>query len=159
MPFSEDQVILGTDYGLWYGYKNNGGKWIWERYSDDEHVDWAIGSNNKHSNLPQGRVADIEYVQEDNKVIVSIFGRGLWESHIPCSEITPDATVGNATWNGFHRRVDHDIIVQSGATFTITNCELAFGPQRRIIVEDGATLMVNGSTLTNSCEEEWAESY
>jgi hypothetical protein len=153
LPYTDDAVFVGTDYGLFIGCKS-GSNWNWERYSKQEaNLDWAIPG--VHSNLPLGRIADIYVDKDDNKVFASVFGRGIWESHVPCSEPTADVYIGTTTWNGSIKQVNYDIIVGAGETFTLNDCQLAFGRERRIIVENGGQLVINNSTLTNACAEEW----
>ncbi len=49
---------------------------------------------------------------------------------------------------------DRDVIVKAGATLTIYG-EVYFVPNARIIVEPGARLVVDGGTISASCEELW----
>lgn len=50
--------------------------------------------------------------------------------------------------------VDADIIIRPGARLTI-NCEVLMGEGRRIIVESGGQLLVDGGVVTSLCSEPW----
>lgn len=55
----------------------------------------------------------------------------------------------NEVWN-MDFRVYNDVIVRSGNTLTIT-CKVSFPEQAQLLIEPGATLILNGGTLTGSC--------
>lgn len=59
----------------------------------------------------------------------------------------------NTTWDT-NRKLYRPVVVQSGATLTVT-CRLLFHPDATIIVKQGGTLIVDGGTLTNYCGQMW----
>ena len=63
-------------------------------------------------------------------------------------EITEDET-----WDMDFRSYN-DIIVKTGSMLTLT-CILNMPTDKKIIVERGATLIVDGATITSSCDEYW----
>jgi len=62
----------------------------------------------------------------------------------------------NETWNQ-DAEIYSDILVTTGTTLTIENCEIQFAPDVTLYVEQGALLQVNNSTLTtlDYCDEMW----
>ncbi|MBO6518037.1 MAG: hypothetical protein JJ975_15970, partial [Bacteroidia bacterium] len=157
VPKTDEELFLGTDYGIFYGKKMSSGLWDWCRYSHiDASVDWAIGG--PHSNLPLGKVTDIMIDQRNKSVLASVYGRGIWETGLPCptydsqnSEFVSSAT----TWQDRKDRILHDVYVNAGGTLTLNDCDLSFAPDAKIVVEVGGKLIVNNSTLSNSCSKEW----
>lgn len=67
--------------------------------------------------------------------------------HLPM-EITADET-----WD-FGIKLYQDLVVKAGNTLTIT-CEVLMPIQGKIIVEQGATLIVDGGTIKNAHDEMW----
>lgn len=61
---------------------------------------------------------------------------------------TPLEITNNETWN-FPYKSYSDIVVKRGATLTLT-CRLEMIPQAKIIVEPGATLIVDGGVITSA---------
>ncbi|MEO8066606.1 MAG: hypothetical protein ABI599_02820 [Flavobacteriales bacterium] len=59
---------------------------------------------------------------------------------------------GNATGPVY---VIGDLSVPAGATLTITDMELRFGPDAGVIIEPGGYLFSDGSTFTNACSDRW----
>ncbi|MBO6518331.1 MAG: exo-alpha-sialidase, partial [Bacteroidia bacterium] len=156
VPFYDDEIYVGTDYGLYRGEEVSSGTWSWERYSKCvPSVDWALGG--PHHNLPLGRVVDIKIDANDNKILASVYGRGIWEAGLPCRDVLgPSQTIStNTTWSNKSEFVDHNIHVASLATLTLNDCDLSFAPDAKIVVEVGGKLIVNNSTLSNSCSKEW----
>lgn len=65
-------------------------------------------------------------------------------------EVTEDET-----WPSYNKAYKLGILIRTGVELTVTNSTLEFGPDAKIIVEPGAKLIVNNSTLTNlNCEPE-----
>ncbi|MBO6516966.1 MAG: T9SS type A sorting domain-containing protein [Bacteroidia bacterium] len=158
VPYTNEEIFLGTEYGILYGTKDDplGTTWSWERYSKIvPKVDWAIDGAN--SNLPLGEIADIEMDKRDNKIITSVYGRGLWESDLPCADkkTIPEYINTNTTWANLEQRVPRDVVLLNGATLTIQDCDLSFVQDAKIVVNVGCKLIVNNSILSNSCGKEW----
>ncbi len=157
LPNTENEVFVGTDYGLFYAHREHStDPWNWTRYSKVKNtVDWAIGG--PHNNLPLGKIADIKIDERDNKILTSVYGRGIWESDLPCADKDVSNTdyVLTQTWADLTMMIDHDIVVGNGRTLTIDNCDLSFAQDVRIKVENGGKLIINNSILSNSCSKEW----
>ena len=61
--------------------------------------------------------------------------------------------VGDEIWDSRHL-VDGDIIVPSGS-FLLIQCDVLMGTNRKIIVEQGGKLTVDGGAITNLCNDPW----
>jgi len=62
--------------------------------------------------------------------------------------------IADQVWNT-NQKVYSDIIIESGVTLTISNCTISMFEQRKIIVKPGAKLILNGATLTSTCNFMW----
>lgn len=63
----------------------------------------------------------------------------------------------NTIWNGVNYTLTNDIVVMPGVTLTILNSTLKFGNLKGIILQEGADLKIQNSTLTNldNCPNAW----
>lgn len=66
---------------------------------------------------------------------------------------TPISITSDTEWDT-NRKLYRSVVVEEGATLTVT-CRLLFHPDASIIVKQGGTLIVDGGTLTNYCDEMW----
>ncbi|HZV71230.1 MAG TPA: T9SS type A sorting domain-containing protein [Saprospiraceae bacterium] len=57
------------------------------------------------------------------------------------------------TWSG-QRLINADVIIKNGTEIEIT-CDIFMGKDKKIIVERGARLTVNGGSISGLCENEW----
>lgn len=68
-----------------------------------------------------------------------------------CCQLTDDVVISsNQTWNS-ERSYGGNVIVASGATLTI-NTYVEFGESKKLIIQDGATVVMLGATL-NDCPD------
>lgn len=51
--------------------------------------------------------------------------------------------------------LDVDLVVPAGVTLTIHNMDINFTPDRRVLVQAGGTLIVNGGTYSSFCNTMW----
>ena len=56
-------------------------------------------------------------------------------------------------WNGGHELIG-DLVIESGASLTI-RCILGLPGEAKIKLESGSTLVLDGATITNRCNEKW----
>jgi len=72
---------------------------------------------------------------------------------IPNKDVpTTNKITVNTTWNS-NQNLYEDIIISNNAMLTINNCTLSFFDKAKITVNAGSRLIINNSTLTNSCTE------
>jgi len=70
--------------------------------------------------------------------------------------LSPRLINDDEVWNDFVRIMDRDIIVETGSTLTI-NCEVYMGEDKRITVQRGAKLLVDGGKISNLCDDTFWE--
>lgn len=130
---SDDAVYAGTEVGV-FRFNKTTSTWDCFNYG-----------------LPVVAVTGLEINACKGKIRASTYGRGIYESDLPA---TSDYTIStNTTWSG-SRYITNDIFVTSGATLTVTGT-VYMGQGKRIKVDRGATLLVNGGKLTNCCGNMW----
>ncbi|OFY38584.1 MAG: hypothetical protein A2275_01330 [Bacteroidetes bacterium RIFOXYA12_FULL_35_11] len=56
--------------------------------------------------------------------------------------------VNTETWNSLETKIEGDLYITQYQTLTLENCTLRFGPKGRIIVMEGAHLIINNSLLS-----------
>jgi hypothetical protein len=127
-----DIILIGTSAGLFYKQGTN--EWT--------HLD----------GLPNCHIKDMDINYFGNKLRIATYGRGLWETDIPCiySE-TPLEISSNTTWDK-DKRLSSDVIITDGATLTIES-RVSIPTDAKIIVEPGSKLLVDGGILTNACND------
>lgn len=133
----DNMLLLGTNCGVYY--------------KTDNMTNWT-----KLNGIPNVKVKEIVLQPEINKFLVATYGRGLWRGNIPCDISGGDIIISsNTTWNA-DQLIPNELIIEPGATLTINNSDVTFASQKRLIVKNGAKLILNSSTLNSRCTEKWA---
>ncbi|MBU1010116.1 MAG: S8 family serine peptidase [Bacteroidetes bacterium] len=57
----------------------------------------------------------------------------------------------NVSWNS-NRDIYSNVFIKSGYSLTISNAEIEMGPGRKIVIEPGATLVVNNGVIRNNSQ-------
>jgi len=130
---SNDELYIGTDVGVFQ--------------FDKASNTWRCFNNG----MPTVSVTRLEINYCRSTITASTSGRGALQSDLPI--LQPEVVASSATWSGI-RYLSNDLTIKSGATLTL-NGTLNMSKDRRIIVERGATLNVNGGTITNCCGAMW----
>ena len=133
----DDLVFCATSVGIYYRNKNMNA--------------WACFSKN----LPKVSITGLKYNYCENMLYASTYGRGMWKTEVDlpiASSYTKEIT-SNTTWDDLHI-VNTNILVKAGNTLTITG-EVKMAKGKKIMVEAGAKLDINGGKLTNSCNQYW----
>ncbi len=134
---SNDRLYIGTDFGVFY--------------KDADMVDWVYYGNGG----PRCMVADMDINYCGNKLVVATQGRGLWEVDLlPITGEKIASANGDILWDS-DRDLLTDIYVTTGTTLTIQNCTVNIAGGKRIIIDAGATVIVDNATLTNGCGAMW----
>jgi hypothetical protein len=130
---SDDVLFAGTDVGV---FRYNNSSQTWECFNNF---------------LPAVPVTRLEINYCKNKIRAATFGRGVYESDLPA---LPSETVNApVTWTGV-RYLSNDLTVSPGATLTLKGT-LYMSKGKRVIVQRGATLLIDGGTITNACGDMW----
>lgn len=135
---SDNELIFcATSVGIYYRTKTMS---QWECFS---------------KNLPFTEITGLKYDYCNNVLYASTYGRGLWKTqvNIPIVNTYSEIIDEDQTWDE-NRTVYTPITVEAGNTLTIT-AVIRMATGTNIIVEPGATLIVDGGTLTSSCNDLW----
>jgi hypothetical protein len=132
-------LVCGNDIGVYYKDLNTSANW-----------------NIFGSDLPNVIISDLFYNKTSKKLIVATFGRGLWCVDLDCEEMNmPEDPITTATW-GSDQTIYDVKVIQATETLTINNgCTIKFAPCAKIIVEPGATLIIDNATLTSFGDRFW----
>ncbi|MFY9310414.1 MAG: T9SS type A sorting domain-containing protein [Bacteroidia bacterium] len=132
---TDDALYIGTDVGVYYTNHT--------LYADEG---WVCFSNQ----LPVVIVPDLEINYCSGKLRAATHGRGVWESPLVPA---PAKTLATGTISA-PVNFTSDIRIPNGVTVTLTSTmNMAAG--KKIIVERGGNLTVNGGTITNGCGLMW----
>jgi len=138
MKGSNDGLFAATDGGVFY--------------KDSAMAGWVPFN----TNLPNPIVTDIHINDSTQKIYISTFGRGIWESDLLCATSGDSIVIASnqqQTWEN-DSVMNGNIVIDSGAILTIKS-RVSFPPTGKIIVKRGATLTVDGGTLTSRCFQMW----
>lgn len=107
-------------------------------------------------NLPAGKiVTDLEVNLEYNTIVASTYGRGLWKTPVKCEyNETPWTIREDLIWER-DTVLDRSIVVADTITLTIKNCRIFMPTDAKILVQRGATLILDNCTLTSACNDLW----
>jgi hypothetical protein len=140
---SDDIIFAGTDVGVYIYNKNS---IAWEPFR----------SNFPYITVPE---LDINYCSGTLRACTS--GMGIWETPLPKIDNPVSRTItSNETWN-VSMDTYQDVLVKTGATLTIqgthnsdntNSVEIRIPKDKKIVVEPGAKLIIDGATLTNHCD-------
>ncbi|MCX6233193.1 MAG: T9SS type A sorting domain-containing protein [Bacteroidetes bacterium] len=121
----------------------------WHDYDEDGYYYWGIGE--KPFDCPGEK--DEEDCDDSNPMLgpydTETFYCECLLDYIP----TPEHISSNTTWSE-NISINRDIVIDSSVTLTITDTVL-FAPETKLIVLPGATLEIDGGTLTKACTENW----
>jgi hypothetical protein len=136
-----DLLFVGTDAGVYY------------RNADMEQ--WECFNNG----FPLAIVTDLEFDYCHKTLYASTFGRSIYKVEIPfdlggTDPNSAEMVIGADTdWNT-DMSIRQTVRVESGNTLTVT-ATIDMLTDKKIIVEQGATLKIQGGTLTNLCDGFW----
>lgn len=118
-------------------------------YRDATMEEWKCYSNN----LPTCMVTDLEINYCTQELRAGTYGRGLRASPLAWTSTVDQVISQNETWDRFVGLYG-DLIIESGVTLTITS-RVNIPEGHKIVVEEGAKLILDGGHLTNTCGEMW----
>ncbi|TSA28876.1 MAG: T9SS C-terminal target domain-containing protein [Bacteroidetes bacterium] len=131
-----DRLFAGTDIGVYY-----------HDASMDRWVPFSAG-------MPKAIVTEIVVLPDSKIIRASTYGRGIYESELTCTFVSDTLMItSDTTWTESFTS-DRSILVQSPAVLTISTT-VKFPPLAKIMVEPGATLIVDNGILTNACFNMW----
>lgn len=107
-----------------------------------------------NSGMPACIVVDIDINYCSRKLRAATYGRGIWETTIPndgTDQADEIVISSNTTWNK-DRIVYGNVRIKPGSTLRISRTKIYMPHNGVIRVEPGGRLIVDSSTLTNSCD-------
>ena len=154
-----DVVYAGTDIGVFMlNYDaNNPSQSFWTCFNDGK---------TGQPNLPPNMLMKLEINHCSGKLVMASHGRGIWQSDLYIPNNNPGVTDNinaNTSWTG-DKYIEGSIKVIAGHTLTISGATnnpttIHLPKYGKIIVEKGAKLIIEGATLTNSCDAMWTGIY
>ena len=143
-----DDIWIGTDLGVYHSHIStivanigNSSAQVWQQYGIE---------------LPNANVTKLDVNFHQNKLRAATNGRGVWQNDLPCAKIEEPIYVStNKTWDAPYYRFRQDVIVNAGATLTITSQHVYFATNCNLVVKPGGKVVVDGGVLTNSCPDEY----
>lgn len=135
IPNTNGLMFAGTESGVFY--------------RDNSMSEWTCFNNG----MPYCIISDLDYNTCTGELVAATYGRGIWKSSIPHSE-QPITYVSNTIIPLGTLKFDTDIVIKAPAIVTVLGT-VEMANDRRITVEPGATLIVDGGTITNQCDYLW----
>jgi len=133
---SNDRLYLATDIGVFY--------------RDATMNQWECFN----SGLPSVVVMDIEINYCHRKIYAATYGRGMWSANLlPSQEIFAGNPSGEV-WNT-DKELYRTVHIKPGDKLIISNATISMAAGTKIIVDQGAELILNSSTITNACGAFW----
>jgi hypothetical protein len=90
---------------------------------------------------------------DDNDSLVGGYDENYNCTCLLVMDSIPHHITGDSTWSDT-TYVSYEVIIDSGASLTITSYA-AFAPEAKIVVKQGARLIIDGGYLTKACPELW----
>jgi hypothetical protein len=134
---SNDGIYVGSDFGVFY---KNADMDEWIHYGNEG---------------PRTIVADMEIDNCAGELVVATQGAGLWR--VPLLPIESEKVLTSEEdiiWD-YSRTIANNVRISTGTTLRVEGATINFAPNKGIIVEKGAQLIINNSTLTNLCGGMW----
>lgn len=135
---SNHLVFAATDGGIFY--------------RSDDTDQWVCFNNN----LPLCNVTDLVYLYCSKELYASTYGRGVWKTPVDLftgTDVNNEIT-SNTVWDA-PQDIRENVLVKSGNILTITSV-VTIDADRKLIIEPGAKLILDGGTLTNECGAYWS---
>ncbi len=131
---TNDRLYIATDAGV---YVKTAPTANWTRYG----------------NIPNVRVTEIKINPCTGKLVAATFGRGLWETDLLSSDNIYQEVTATETWSN-DRILENSFKIKAPNTLTVTGT-LYMPKGSRIIIEQGARLILNGGRITQNCGYLW----
>jgi len=109
---------------------------------------------NISNGLPHVIASDIEVDYAHGQILIGTYGRGIWKTDIPCTIGTENTSITSSTTWSENRVVSGVVSVEPYQTLTIKNT-VALTEGSKIVVKQGAKLIVDGAILTKACSGQW----
>ncbi len=136
---TDDVLYAGTDVGVWVNF-----------HASDPDSEWQPFN----AGLPVCLVSDFEVNYCEGKLVAGTHGRGIWASQFAVPSVFETEVVRrNTDWD--FRLLRNDVLVKSGTTLTLRG-EVRIAAGKKIKVEKGAKLVLDGVHLSDLCKQPWS---
>jgi Secretion system C-terminal sorting domain len=149
LPGSTEVIFAATDAGVFK----------WHKFSSC----WVLFNKKMGGGtIPPLLATKIAFNACKNKLVMIAYGRGIWETSVQSTPLTTDITT-STTWSA-DKIINGNLIIATGATLTIqgtgtaagtSNVNVLMGADKKIVVNKGAKLIIDGARITNECGEMW----
>ncbi len=136
MQGSNDLLFVGSETGVYY--------------RDRSMAQWQCFDEN----MPKCIITDLVINHCTHELMASTYGRALWKTPIPLDICELQYTGTQTFAAGQVQRINRNIRIMPGATFTIKGT-YEMGRNTKIFIERGGRLVLDGGTLTNDCNYLW----
>ncbi|MEZ5046949.1 MAG: hypothetical protein R2831_08150 [Chitinophagaceae bacterium] len=125
-------------------------------FKENEFTPWVLWGNN----LPKSIITEIDINYCRGKIIVSSYGRGLWESDLPLIKKPKQILIKKNTTYRLSKKIDEmtcheDIKIKNCKTLTI-DCVLHMAKGKKIYVKDkNQVVLTERGKIVNECGENW----
>lgn len=131
---TEGVLYAGTDVGMFVNPDAGNPASAWQPFN---------------AGLPVCLVTDLEMNYCQGKIVAGTFGRGIWASPFAVPSVfEPVETARSETWS--YRIFRSDVVVKAGTTLTLQG-EVRLASGKKITVEAGATLVLDGAHVSGLC--------
>lgn len=135
---TDDVLYAGTDVGVYVNLNASNPDSEWQPFN---------------AGLPVCLVADLEVNYCEGKLVAGTHGRGIWATPFAVpSEFETIEVRRDETWD--FRLLRSDVVVHSGSTLTLQG-EVRIAEGKKIKVEKGAKLVLDGAHLSELCGRPW----
>jgi hypothetical protein len=129
-------MFAGTESGIFY--RDNSME-AWECFNEG---------------MAYAQIMDLDFNYCRSELIAATYGRGIWKTEIP-TDFSPLTYTTNTTIPLGTYKFNTDIVVEAPAVMTILGT-VEMANDKRITVEPGATLIIDGGEVTNQCDLMWS---
>lgn len=136
---TDDVLYAGTDVGVYVNFNASNPDSEWQPFN---------------SGLPVCIIADLEANYCVGKLVAATHARGIWDTPFAVpSEFKRIEIKKDTEWN--FKVLRNDVVVRSGATLILKG-EVRIAGGKKITVEKGAKLVLDGAHLSDLCGQPWA---
>ncbi len=151
MPWAVTRLVIDEATGGMYAATDIGV--YYNPNPKDINSDWVL----YNKDFPVVRVTDMQINYCTRKLYVSTYGRGLYKCDLAePADINQTITVSNYLNIpiGETRIFNSNVTIPTGATMTVKGL-VRMATDRTITVQPGAKLLVDGGTITSTCDLPW----
>lgn len=130
--------FIATDFGVYY--------------TNDQLTEWQLVGKG----LPNVGSTKLQLNTSNRTLRLGTYGRGVWELALPCEASSGELVIQTDTRWDSPRFLTGNLKISNNATLTLgTNAIVAMPEKKKIVIEQGSKLVVDGARITSSCTAPW----